>query len=125
MHWSRSSSILLCAACAALAAGSSLTFRTRELSQAAVGADYRVTIQTQVDGRPFSDAQLSLGAGSLPRGLELRGEWLSGVPKELRIFRFRLRGATDCTAAGQDYALEVTDCPFCAQPPKISCLTTA
>jgi hypothetical protein len=119
MRWFHSSSILLSTACAALAAGGPLAFRTRELPRAALGADYRVTIQTQVDGRcPSSDARLSLEAGSLPRGLELRGEWLTGVPKELGVFRFRLRGATDCTAARQDYVLEVTGRPILRATPE-------
>jgi hypothetical protein len=110
MNWFRRSPILLWAANAALCAP--ISFGTHQLPWAAVGADYRVTIQTRVDGRcPVGDPRLFVTAGSLPAGLELQGDWLTGVPKELGIFRFRLRGADACAAAEQDYVLAVTARP--------------
>jgi hypothetical protein len=119
MRWLRSSGFLFLAAGGALSLAAPLSFRTRELPWAAVGADYRVTIQTQLDGRcPQSDVWLSVTAGLLPRGLELQGDWLTGVPEELGTFRFRVRGANVCAAAEQDYVLQVTGRPILRVSPE-------
>lgn len=89
-----------------------LSIRTQELPWAAIGVDYRAAIQIQVDGRcPQGDVVLSLVAGSLPRGITLEGNWLEGSPKELGIFRFRVRGANICSTANRDLVLLVTGKP--------------
>src|SRR5215469_9193240 len=89
-----------------------LTLGTHQLPWAAVGSDYRVTIQTRVDGRcPEGDARFFVTSGSLPPGLDLQGNWLTGVPKQLGSFRFRLRGADLCAAAELDYILVVSPRP--------------
>jgi hypothetical protein len=112
MTWFGPSSILFWAASGTLALCAPISFGTHQLPWAAVGSDYRVTIQTRVDGNcPRSDARILVTAGSLPAGLELQGDWLTGVPKELGTFRFRLRGASFCAAAERDYVLVVTARP--------------
>src|SRR3974377_261865 len=106
MSWARlrnmrwlASKCILSSMVGAVLLGSPLSFRTHELPWAAIGMDYRVTIQTLVDGRcPQRDVQFSAAAGLLPRGLELQGDWLTGIPKELGTFRFRVRGVTGCGA---------------------------
>lgn len=112
MTWLRSFSILFWAASGTLAHCAPISFGAHQLPWAAVGLDYRVTIQTRVDGRcPVSDVRLYVTAGSLPAGLELQGDWLTGVPKESGAFPFRLRGADVCAAAERDYVLIVTARP--------------
>jgi hypothetical protein len=56
--------------------------------------------------------------GSLPRGLEFAGDWLTGVPRELGIFRFRVRAETACAAAEQDYVLQVDARPILRAAPE-------
>lgn len=117
MYWFRNGCVLVCAG--ALFAAAPLEIRTHELPWAAFGLDYRVTIQTQIDGRcTFGNPELSLSAGSLPRGLDLEGDWLTGVPEEVGTFRFRVRGANDCVSTEQEYVLLVTGRPILRASPE-------
>jgi hypothetical protein len=113
MRWLARHGILSLTTASTLLLAAPLSFRTHELPWAAIGVDYRVTIQTLVDGRCLeSNPQLSVIAGALPRGLALQGDWLTGVPKELGTFHVRVRGVTGCGAAEQDYVLQVTGRPI-------------
>lgn len=113
MSFSRSLAPLAAVVCAALVSAAPLSFRTRELAWAAIGSEYRATIQTQGDGRcPLADVVLSVVDGYLPEGLRLQGDALTGMPKQTGIFRFRLRGANNCAAAEQEYQLQVTGRPI-------------
>jgi hypothetical protein len=90
-----------------------LGFRTRELPWAAIGTDYRATIQTQGDGRcSLADVVLYVADGVLPEGLILQGDTVAGTPKQMGIFRFRLRAANNCAAAEQEFLLQVTGRPI-------------
>lgn len=105
--------LLGCALYAMVLTGAPLTFRTREIPWAAIGTEYRTTIQTQVDGRcPLSDVSLSIVEGALPRGLTIEGDVLSGIPKVMGAFHLRIRGANVCGAAEREYLLEVTGKPI-------------
>ena len=101
-----------------LAAGP-LQFRTRELPRAVIGAAYHAVVETQVDGRcPESDVVLEVAPGSLPRGVELSGNVLMGVPREFGVFRMRIRAVNGCAAAAEDLALEVTGKPILRAAPE-------
>jgi hypothetical protein len=50
--------------------------------------------------------------GGLPRGLTIEGDVLSGIPKEMGAFHFRLRAANVCGAVDREYLLEVTGKPI-------------
>lgn len=100
-------------------AAAPLEFRTRELPRAVFGAAYHAILQTQVDGRcPTSDVLLEVAGGSLPRGIELAGDALTGIPKEFGVFRIRIRAANPCAAAVSDLALEVTGKPILRVTPE-------
>src|SRR5690349_8496067 len=80
-------------------AAAPLQFRTRELPRAVAGSSYRAAVETQVDGRcPSSDVILEIAGGNLPRGIELSGDALAGVPKEFGAFRLRVRAANGCAS---------------------------
>jgi hypothetical protein len=86
--------------------------RTADLPWAIIGADYHQTIEANVDPRcPGSDSVLSV-IGKLPRGLELKGEYLTGVARETGTFRFRIRAANSCAATERAIALVVTGKPI-------------
>src|SRR5262245_39671192 len=81
------------------ACAATVGFRTRELPWAPFGSSYRVTLEAFVDGRCVDGGVVfSVTAGDLPRGLELRGDTIAGVPEEFGAFGFRLRAANDCGA---------------------------
>ena len=89
-----------------------LRIQTRDLPWAIVGADYHQKIETNVNPLcPGSDSVLS-AIGKLPRGLEMKGEYLTGIPRETGTFRFRIRAANDCAATDQRLALVVTGKPI-------------
>jgi hypothetical protein len=117
MSYSNKGWILLAAGAAQLAAP--LQFRTRELPRSVFGAAYHAIIETQVDGRcPTSDVALELAGGSLPRGIELTGDALTGIPREFGVFRIQLRAATPCASTLTDLALEVTGKPILRVAPE-------
>jgi hypothetical protein len=90
-----------------------LDIRTRELPWAPFGNPYRAAIETQVDGRCLDGGVgIALVAGTLPRGLELRGETIDGTPEEFGAFRLRLRAFNKCAAAERDFVLQVTGRPI-------------
>lgn len=100
-------------------AAAPVQFRTTELPWAALGTDYHVAIQAQVDGRcPLSDLTLSVVDGFLPRGLSVQGDLLAGVPKEPGIFHFRVRAANGCGSAEADLQLLVTGKPILRVAPE-------
>jgi len=104
------------AACAAAAAP--LVFRTRELPWAAFGAPYRTTIETLVDGRCVDGGVgLTIVSGRLPRGLDLRGIEIAGIPQEFGAFRLRVRAFNGCAAATSDLLLQVTGRPVLRTSP--------
>ena len=100
-------------------AAAPLQFRTRELPRAVFGAAYHAVVATQVDGRcPTSDVILELAGGNLPRGIELVGDALTGIPTEFGVFRIQLRAANPCASAVGDVALEVTGKPILRATPE-------
>ena len=107
------------ALCALPIAAGPLEFRTRELPHAMFGSPYHAFLATQVDGQcPTSDVRLEVGGGSLPRGIELVGDALSGIPKEFGTFRLRVRAANPCASAAVDLELEVTGKPILRVTPE-------
>jgi len=105
--------------CAGLLGASSLSFRSTDLPWAAVGADYRATIETQGDGRcALGDIALVIVGGVLPDGLRLQGDSIGGVPKQMGIFRFRIRAANNCASAEREYQMQVTGKPVLRVSPE-------
>jgi hypothetical protein len=94
-------------------------FRTRELPWAAFGSPYRVVLETFVDGR-CTDGGVTISAvdGALPRGLELRGETITGTPEEFGAIHFRLRAGNNCGAEERDFVLQVTGRPILRVTPE-------
>jgi hypothetical protein len=94
-------------------------FRTQELPWAAFGSPYRAVLGTFVDGRCI-DGGVSFATvgGALPRGLELRGETITGVPEEFGAFSFRLRASNSCSAGEVDFVLQVTGRPILRVTPE-------
>jgi hypothetical protein len=104
---------------AGYAAAGPLEFRTRELPRAALGTAYHAVVATQVDGRcPTSDVLLEIAGGSLPRGMALAGDALTGVPREFGVFQIRVRAANPCAWAVEDLTLEVTGKPILRVAPE-------
>ena len=90
-----------------------LDIRTSELPWAVVNTIYRTSIETGVNGHcEDGDAVLSVSDGMLPRGIEIKGMYLFGTPKETGTFHFSLRAANNCTAAMKDFELVVTGKPI-------------
>jgi hypothetical protein len=97
----------------AAAHAESLRIAARELPSAIIGLSYDAPIQTLSDGRcPANDVSLSLASGFLPRGVDLTPSGLSGVPKEMGIFRFTVRAANGCESATRAFALFITGRPI-------------
>ena len=48
----------------------------------------------------------------------LQGDSVAGIPKQMGIFRFRLRAANNCAAAEQEYSLQVTGRPVLRVSPE-------
>jgi hypothetical protein len=101
------------------AGAANLGFRSRELPWGAFGSPYRAVLETYVDGRCI-DGGISFSAvdGVLPRGLELRGETITGVPEEFGAFAFRLRASNSCGAEEGDFVLQVTGRPILRVTPE-------
>ena len=111
--WSCNRIAVLAVLGGALWAAAPLQFRTRELPRAVAGSVYHAVLQTQVDGRcPWSDVILEVIGGNLPRGIELSGDALIGIPKEFGAFRLRVRAVNGCASVSEDLALEVTGKPI-------------
>jgi len=90
-----------------------IQFHTHELPRAIFGAPYHARISIQTDPRcPASDVAVAIAGGQLPRGIELAGDTLQGVPQEFGLFRVRLRAASACATAVEDFTLEVTGKPI-------------
>jgi hypothetical protein len=93
--------------------GQPLRIRTVELPWAMVDTAYHAVIETGVDGRcPSGDTALSLAGGSLPDGLEMRGDSLLGTPVEIGAFGFSVQAANGCAAAVRAFELVVTGKPI-------------
>ena len=101
------------------AGAANVGFRTRELPWAAFGSPYRVVLETFVDGRCI-DGGIAFSAvdGALPRGLELRGETITGAPEEFGAFPIRLRAGNACGADERDFVLQVTGRPILRVTPE-------
>jgi hypothetical protein len=102
-----------------VANAASVGFRTRELPWAGVGAPYRATIETFVDGRCIDGgiSFVTIG-GALPTGLELRGAMISGTPEESGAFHFRLQAVNNCGMEERDFLLQVTGRPILRVAPE-------
>ncbi len=99
--------------------GQPVQIRTAELPWAMIGAGYHFTIETGADGRcPGSDVVVSLQSGRLPRGLEIRGEYLMGTPRELGKFHVTLRASNTCSATVKAFDLVVTGKPILSVYPE-------
>lgn len=91
----------------------SLRIPNQELPWAITGISYDAAIQTVSDGRcPANDVTLSLASGALPRGMQVSATGLSGVPRELGLFRFSIRATNGCQSASKELALFVTGRPI-------------
>jgi hypothetical protein len=91
----------------------SLEIRTSELPWAVVNTVYHSAIETGVNGHcEDGDAVLSLSEGTLPRGIEIKGVYLLGTPKETGTFHFKLRAANDCSSTVKAMELVVTGKPI-------------
>ena len=87
--------------------------RTSELPWAIVGATYHVRIETGVNGVcPYGDVGLSLTDGTPPDGLEIRGDYLEGIPRKTGIFHFSVRAANTCAWSVKAFELVVTGKPI-------------
>src|SRR5215468_9598198 len=72
-------------------------FRTSALPLGAAGSPYRALLETFVDGRCIDGgASFALVEGELPAGLELRGNTITGVPREQGAFPVRIVAGNDC-----------------------------
>jgi hypothetical protein len=94
--------------------------RTQELPWAALGGAYDAQIVTVPDGRcPLADVGVSIVSGALPRGIELWGDRLQGMPREMGSFPFTIRAANGCqTAVTKDFVLIVTGKPILRVSPE-------
>lgn len=102
-----------------IANAAAVGFRTRDLPWAGVGAPYRATIETFVDGRCI-DGGISFVTvgGALPAGLELRGSIITGTPEESGAFHFRLKAINNCGMEERNFLLEVTGRPILRVAPE-------
>ena len=113
MSFFRRLALLAVAAGAVLLDAAPVSFRTTQLPWAALDSEYRAPIQTQGDGRcALGDVVLSIVDGLLPEGLMLQGDSIAGVPRQMGIFQFRIRAATNCAHVEQEYRLQVTAKPI-------------
>jgi len=97
----------------------SVSFRTGQLPWAVIGTPYRFTLVTSVDQRCLDGgSSITTIAGSLPSGVELRGDTLSGVPEELGAFPLRLRISNTCASEDRDFVLQVTGKPILRVTPE-------
>jgi hypothetical protein len=101
--------------------GSTIEIQSEELPRAILSVDYSADIRTNVDGRcPTGNVGLFVEDGSLPRGLRITGAGIAGVPKEMGLFRFRIRASNTCASITREFELLVTGRPILrAVPEKI------
>ena len=91
--------------------GGPVEIRTSDLPWAIVNTGYHFAIETGVNARcPDSDVVLSLSDGTLPHGIEMRGGYLLGIPKETGkpILRVYPQELTYEVRAGQAGAAPLT-----------------
>jgi hypothetical protein len=103
--------------------GKAVRIRTSDLPWAIVNTAYHSVIETEVDGRcPQGDVTLSLSDGALPRGVEIGGGSLLGIPKETGTFHFSVRAANTCSSSVKALDLVVTGKPILRVfPEELSC----
>ncbi len=89
-------------------------FRTSELPWAIVGAGYSASIETSADGSCITGNGIALAVvdGGLPRGVDLRGETLAGVPATMGTYHFTVRAASRCGVAVRQFELVVSGRPI-------------
>jgi hypothetical protein len=97
---------------APLLLGQPVQIRTQELPWAIVGSFYQARIETGADGRCPANIGIWVAAGKLPRGLEVRGENLTGAAREMGDFKFVIRAANTCSATEKEFDLVVTGQPI-------------
>ncbi len=77
-----------------------------------VGAAYHERIETGIDGRCLGvDVDMAV-TGQLPRGLELRGDYLTGTALEAGKYKLRIRAANTCSSTEKELDLIVTGKPI-------------
>jgi uncharacterized repeat protein (TIGR01451 family) len=93
-----------------------LTVSPSSLSEGFVGVPYSGTISGNGGTPPYG---VALASGSLPPGLGLAGDALSGTPTDPGTFRFGITvtDVNECTAS-QDYVVTIT-CPPVALSPAV------
>ena len=103
--------------------GDPVQIRTSDLPWAIVNTAYSSAIVTGLDGRcPNGDAALSVSDGALPRGLDITGGSLQGIPKETGTFHFSIRAANNCSSDEKALELVVTGKPILRVfPEELSC----
>ena len=90
-----------------------------DLPPAIEGLDYSATIRTSVDGQcPSGNVGLFLAAGSLPHGLRITCDGLSGVPTEMGAFRFSIGARNSCVDTTRNLELLVTGRPILRAVPE-------
>src|SRR5579872_4616795 len=90
-------------------AASGIAIRTEALPRAIQGVSYSGAIRLTVDGRcPLDDVHFSLASGRLPAGLQFDMSGISGVPREMGVYRFVVRADSSCTSGAREYELVVT-----------------
>lgn len=94
--------------------GQPIQISTSELPWGIVGSDYYVAIETSVDGRcpQMGTVGLSLSKGKLPRGLDIRGDYLVGTPREVGTFAISIRAANVCSEVVKPLELVITGKPI-------------
>ena len=116
MNSARSSLILAVGLLSAMAfpASGGIRIRTQELPWAALGGTYDAEIDIIPDSRcSCADMSISLAGGALPRGIELSGHRLHGIPREMGTFPITIRAANICQTSGmKELALVVTGKPI-------------
>jgi hypothetical protein len=103
--------------------GETVDVRTSELPWGVVNAGYRSSIETGVDARcPDGDVEVDLHEGSLPRGIEIRGGYILGTPKEIGRFSFSVRAVNRCASVVKAFELVVTGKPILrVLPEELTC----
>ena len=100
--------------------GQPIQFQTQELPWAIVGTSYSAIIETVVDGRCLSSGGLilALAGGTLPHGMMLRGESLTGTPTAVGRYRFAIRAGNLCAADEREFDLIVSGRPILRAVPE-------
>src|SRR5579859_7679061 len=100
-------------------AASGISIRTEALPRAIRGVSYSSAIRFTVDGRcPIDDVHFSLAGGRLPAGLQFNMSGISGVSREMGVYRFVVRAESSCTSAARQFELVVTGKPILEVSPE-------